>query len=582
MPSNTEPQGGGRRAFAAELLALTLPYFNSEERWSARGLLVATVGLNLATVVFAVLYNEWYQLFYNALQARSEAQFWRQLLHFAEIALGNVICIAYRVYLVQILEMRWRHWLTNEFVKRWLGKRIYYWMEMSTEKDNPDQRICEDLKHFVDGLIGLGLGFLTAVATLVSFLVILWTISGSLTIDVWGTHITIPGYMVWAALVYAIGGSLLTHHVGRPLIGLSTIQAGFEAGLRSRLLRLRENAEGVALYAGEVSEQRTLQRQMVDIADNWESLANAQKRLNWVSSAYVQIGLIFPFLTAAHRFFAGGINLGGLIQITDSFEKLRAALSWFIDNYATIANWRASVNRILVFQQRMESVVEGQHGLSGIQMEDCACDEIRLKDCTLALPDGRVIVNSIDFVVKRGDRIMVSGPSGTGKSTLFRAIAGIWPFGRGAVQRPDRAKLLFLPQKPYLPIGSLRETVAYPSEGSKFSDAEMAEVLQLCRLPELVHRLDEVQPWAQQLSPGEQQRLAFARALLHKPDWLFLDEATSALDDGTEEEMYRLLHAHLPEGAVVSIAHRAAVQQYHDRRLDLDSTSPAGPNALAA
>jgi putative ATP-binding cassette transporter len=581
MPSNTQSGHVKRGPFSVQLLALTLPYFNSEERWSARGLLAATVMLNLATVVFAVLYNDWYRLFYNALQERSEPQFWEQLLHFAGIALGSVVCVAYRVYLVQILEMRWRRWLTDDFVERWLGNRVYYWMEMSKETDNPDQRICEDLKHFVDGLIGLGLGFLNALATLVSFLVILWTLSGSLSMVLWGRQITVPGYMVWAALVYAIGGSLLTHRIGRPLIGLSTIQAGFEADLRFRLQRLRENAEGVALYAGERSEQITLSRQLVDITGNWNMLARAQKRLNWASSSYVQIGLIFPFLTAAHRFFTGGINLGGLIQITDSFEKLRAALSWFIDNYATIANWRACVDRLLAFQGNLDAVLEGQDGLAGIHLQDAGCD-IQLQGCELALPDGRVVLRRVDFIVKPGDRIMVSGPSGSGKSTLFRAIAGIWPFGRGSILRPEHAQILFLPQKPYLPIASLREVVAYPSEAAAFTDAAMVEILQLCRLPELVSRLAEVQHWAQQLSPGEQQRLAFARALLHKPEWLFLDEATSALDEDTEHEMYRLLHEHLQGTAIVSIAHRLAVQKYHDRRLDLEASTPAALNALAA
>ena len=559
------------RAEGHRFWRLTSAYFNSEERWSARGLLALCVLLNLATVVCAVQYNHWYQLFFNALERRSQQDFWYQLMRFGVIALLNVAAVGYRIYFTQILELRWRQWLTHWYLTIWLRDRTYYWLEVTPGTDNPDQRIADDLRQYIDGALGLSLGFLNAAVSLVSFVIILWSISGSLNFTVGRYEFAISGYMVWAALLYATIGSVLTHRIGQPMVRLNVDQQRHEADFRFALQRLRENAEGVALYGGEASEKISLTRRFAQVLGNFRALVGAQKRLNWLTSGYGQLAAVFPFLVASPRFFAHALTLGGLMQITDSFERVRVSLSWFIENYAGIASWRASVQRLLSFDEAIDAVRANQLVNAGIRLKDSSVSEIQLQDFGLALPNGRVIFGGVDFALKQGDRIMLTGPSGSGKSTLFRAIAGIWAFGRGSVCRPAQAQILFLPQKPYLPIASLREAVAYPSEGTAFADSAIMNALQLCRLPELEQRLDEVQHWAQQLSPGEQQRLAFARALLHKPDWLFLDEATSALDEDAEREMYRLIHEYLPNTAVMSIAHRLAVLRYHDRHLDFQS-----------
>jgi putative ATP-binding cassette transporter len=559
------------RSTGAHLWQLTSAYFNSEERWSARGLLATCILLNLATVVCAVQYNHWYQLFFNALERKSQADFWYQLLRFGVIASLNVAAVAYRIYFTQILELRWRRWLTHWYLNAWLRQRAYYWLELNRGTDNPDQRIADDLRQFISGSLGLTLGLLNAVVSLFSFVIILWGISGPLEFTLAGQAFAVSGYMVWAALLYAAVGSALTHRIGSPLIGLNVDQQRREADFRFALQRLRENAEGVALYGGEASEESRLRAHLALVLGNFRALVGAQKRLNWLTSGYGQVAAVFPFLVAAPRFFAGAITLGGLMQITDSFERVRISLSWFIENYAGIASWRASVERLLRFDEAMVRVALRLHSNGGIRAEESTVNQIVLRDFELALPNGQQIAGGVNFVVQPGDRIMVSGRSGTGKSTLLRAIAGIWPFGNGAIQRPSGARMLFLPQTSYLPIGSMRQVVAYPAGDGVFSDAAVSAVLELCRLPQLAQRLDEVQHWAQQLSPGEQQRLAFARALLHKPDWLFLDEATAALDEDTEQEMYRLLQEHLPHSAIVSIAHRQAVLRYHHREFDFQS-----------
>jgi vitamin B12/bleomycin/antimicrobial peptide transport system ATP-binding/permease protein len=561
------------RSFLRKLWHLTYPYWKSEERYSAWALLIAIVGLNLGTVYLNVLFNSWNQAFYDALQKKAQADFWHQLKYFCLLAFFLIVVAVYRIYLTQMLEMRWRRWLTQGFLRDWLSDRVYYRMELTRATDNPDQRISEDLKLFTDGTLSLSLGLLNSVVSLASFVGILWGISGPLTFSLGGHEWTIPGYMVWAALIYALAGSFLSHWIGRPLIGLNFQQERYEANFRFGLVRLRENAEGIALYAGEGSEGRGLQGHFANILGNWWNLIKANKRLTWFTSGYNQIAIVFPYMVAAPRYFADAISFGTYMQVGNAFGEVRSALSWFVDSYGGIASWKASVDRLLTFHQTVEQTGAQQRQQDGIQVEESADQTLRLDQLDLALPSGQVIVSGVEAAIKPGEHVLLTGPSGSGKSTIFRAIAGIWPFGRGTVKRPKAKRVLFLPQKPYLPIGTLRETVSYPSASGAFSDAAINEALAACQLDALAVRLDESQHWAQQLSPGEQQRLAFARALLHAPDWLFLDEASSALDEATEQRLYSLLQERLPHAAIVSIAHRPALSAFHQRRFTLE---PAG------
>jgi putative ATP-binding cassette transporter len=555
-------------SFLKRVWRLAAPYWKSEERAMAWFLLAAVIGLALGIVYLDVLFNYWNRDFYNALQAKSFPDFKDLLLYFGLLAALIILGSIYRIYLTQMLQMRWRAWLTRAYLDDWMRDRAYYRLELErTATDNPDQRIAEDLNKFTAGTLSLGLGLLTSVVTLVSFAVILWTISGSLEVPVGGTTIVVPGYMLWAAVLYAVVGSVLAHFVGRRLIGLNFVQERYEADFRFTLVRFRENAEGIALYHGEAAEKQALLTRFGAVITNWWQLMQATKRLNAYSYGYAQIAIVFPFVVAAPRYFSGEIDLGTLMQIGTAFASVQGALSWFVSSYSTIAEWKASVDRLLTFHGSLENAQAHERAGDGVHAEPADTREVSVEALDLVLPNGRAIVADAALTLRPGERVLVTGPSGSGKSTLFRALAGIWPYGRGRVRVPRGAKLLFLPQKPYIPIATLRAAVAYPGAPDAFSDEAIRGVLAAVQLDPLAARLDEVGNWSMVLSGGEQQKLAVARALLQRPEWLFLDEATSAMDEATERHVYETIRERLPDATLVSIAHRAAVAEHHARRI---------------
>ena len=565
-------------SFPKRVWRLTYPYWQSDEKWRAWGLLILILVLNLAGVYLLYRLNKWNQAFYDSLEQKNAKAFWEQIWVFCTIATFWVLVAVYKAYVAQVLQMRWRNWLNKNFLDRWLKNKTYYRMELArNETDNPDQRIAEDLNKYTADTIGLAVGLLNATVTLVTFVGVLWVLSGALKFTLAGSEITIPGYMVWGCIVYALAGSLITHWVGRPLIRLNFMQQRYEADFRFDLIRVRENSEQVALYQGEPSEHKHLLGRFDSVMDNFWRLIKANKRLGWFTFSFGQAAVIFPFFLAGSRYFSGAITLGVLMQISSAFGRVQDGLSWFVDNYTNLAAWRATADRLLQFQAAMDRA-ENQAQVVQIESSASADSTLHVDDVSLALPNGQVLLNAASLTINPGDKLLLSGTSGAGKSTLFRAIAGIWPFGRGRVRRPEGKRTLFLPQKPYLPIGSLRDTVSYPGKPGEFSDDAIVAALRSCKLEGLTTRLDELQHWGQQLSPGEQQRLAFARALLHKPDWLFMDEATSALDEATEQEMYRLLNEHLPNSTFVSIAHRPNAAAFHTRRMVI---SPGADGAMA-
>ncbi|MBL6455102.1 ABC transporter ATP-binding protein/permease [Belnapia sp. T6] len=558
--------------FLSDAWTLAGPYWRSEERWKARLLLGVVVALNLSLVGMSVLLSYWNREFFNSLQEKNAEAFWALLFWwrqtdsgpmpgFVFVAALYILIAVYALYLRQALQIRWRSWLTREVLDRWLADRAYYRVALTdAETDNPDQRIAEDLRYFVDNTLALGLGLMRSVVTLFSFVLVLWGLSGPATI----LGITIPGYMVWVALLYALAGTGLAHLVGRSLIRLNFQQQRVEADFRYALVRLRDNAEGVALYGGEADEKRGLQDRFGALIRNWWAIMVATKRLTFFTSAYSQVAVVFPFVVAAPAYFAGRIPLGGLTQTSGAFSEVQGALSWFVDNYSSLTEWRATVLRIRGFLGAIE-VARAAAG-TGIQSVPDGGDALVLDDVTVGLPDGRVLVAGASARVEPGEAVLIAGASGSGKSTLFRAIAGLWPFGRGRVHAPG-AGVLFLPQRPYLPLGSLRRAVCYPRHAEEFPEVEIREALESAGLGHLAARLDEEDSWDRRLSGGEQQRLALARALLVKPRWLFLDEATSSLDPEAEARFYELLKERLPATTLVSIAHRPAVAQYHQRAL---------------
>jgi putative ATP-binding cassette transporter len=482
--------------------------------------------------------------------------------------------------------MRWRIWLTKQYLGDWLGNQVYYRLELESRgTDNPDQRISEDLRLFTSGTLDLALGLMRETVTLASFAVILWSLSGALPLAIGGHEMSMPGYLLWAALVYAVAGSVLAHYVGRRLIGLNFMQERYEADFRYSLVRLRENAEGVALYRGEAPEQAALLERIEWIRGNWWGLMRYTKRLNSFTVGYGQIAIVFPYFVAGHRYFSGAVPLGGLTQIASAFSQVQSSLSWFVNNYATLANWRASVDRLLTFHRALEAAAAEQARHGGIDVQQDGGRAVRAEHLDLALPgrgttSGRTILADTSLTIEPGERLLIVGPSGSGKSTLFRALAGIWPYGRGRIRVPQGARVLFLPQKPYIPLAPLRDAVAYPGHAGEFPDDAIRAALSDVGLEPFATRLDERDNWSMRLSGGEQQRLAIARALLHAPDWLFLDEATASLDESAERRLYELLMVRLPRAAIVSIAHRPTVAPFHARRVTFE---PEGDRmALAA
>ena len=559
---------------------MAAPYWRSEDRWAARGLLVVVVALNLGIVYLNVLLNQWNNGFYNALQDKNYAVFVHQLVRFSWLAGFYIVVAVYQLYLNQMLQIRWRRWLTERYLQAWLADGAYFRMQLAAgETDNPDQRIAEDLQLFVSGTLALAIGGLRAVVTLVSFVAILWGLSGSVTIPLGRFSVILPGYMVWTALVYAIIGTWLTNRIGRPLVRLNFDQQRYEADFRFGLVRFRENAEGVALYHGETDELRGFRKRFGAVVQNFWDIMRRQKRLTWFTAGYAQAAVIFPFIVAAPRYFRDVIHLGGLMQTATAFGQVQDSLSFIVSSYTDIAAWRAVVERLLGFERALEDVRSEAATGGGIVFADGDAARLALEDVELDLPGGQRLIAGVNLGFRRGDTALLSGPSGAGKSTLIRAIAGIWPFGRGEIRVPRGARLLVLPQKPYLPIGSLRDVVSYPRPAGGVDDALLREALEAVGLPGLAGRLDEDGHWALRLSPGEQQRIAFARVLIQKPDWLFLDEATSAVDEATEARLYHLLRERLPGTALFSVGHRGTLRPLHGRELVVRSEQ-SGPGSI--
>ncbi len=565
--TDTQRASPNLRGTAGRLWALVKPYWQSDEKGIAWLLLLVVIAMNLGLVYLLVLLNKWNNEFYNALQNKDYAEFKTQLVQFGWLAFTYIAVAVYQIYLRQMLQIRWRRWLTDAFMAEWLAHRTYYRLELTSQgTDNPDQRIQEDVNSFTAVTLGLAFDLMRSVVTLGSFVTILWGLSGAFAVTVGGEAYSIPGYMVWFALLYAIAGTWLAHKLGRPLIGLNYNQQRYEADFRYGLVRLRENAEGVAFYHGEDDERRALNARLAHVVTNFRGLMNYGKRLNWFTNVYDQLAVIFPFIVAAPRYFGGSLQLGGLMQTASAFGRVQDALSWFVGAYSTLAEWKATVDRLTSFH---DAIRRTERTAQPIDVVRATGGGLVTQDLVVKLPDGTTLIDELDAELPAGTHVLVTGPSGIGKSTLFRALAGIWPFGSGRVALPAGARTLFLPQRPYLPLGSLREVVCYPAGRAAFDDAAVDAVLVDCGLGHLRSELDVTHRWSQRLSPGEQQRLAFARVLLNRPDWVFLDEATSALDEEMEQRLYALLRERLPATTLVSIAHRPAVAAFHARRLRL-------------
>ena len=565
------------RRFLRQVGHLSLPYFfHSDERWRARGLLAAVIALTLGGVYMAVVFNDWYRVFYDALQNKNATVFWHQLGRFTWLAMIAIVIAIYRFYFTQLLQLRWRAWMTRDLKNRWLSHQTFYRMELGryagvtdqalTEQglpqpgqrvpDNPDQRLQEDIDMFTTQTVGLTMDLLNAVVTLVSFVGILWNLSGSFA---WHGH-SIPGFLVWAVVLYCLVGSVLTHFIGRPLIGLNYEQQKREADFRHLLVREREYSEAIALDKGEAVEGRRLDARFGAVLSNYLALIRKRKQLVGFTALFGQAAVVFPFIISTPRYFSGAIQLGGLIQIANAFGKVQDSLSWFVDNYSGLAAWRATTERLTSFESGLPPRV------APVAIETQAptpVSEVAAQGLTLQLPNGQTLLQEASLRVEPGQHTLIQGPSGSGKSTLLRALAGIWPWAKGTVELPSDA--MVIPQRPYFPDGALRDALAYPEDSSRYGDDDLRRALADAQLPQLAARLDERDNWTQKLSGGELQRLAIARVLLKPPAWVLADEATSALDPPTEQHLTERLRQ-LTEsagGALISIAHRPGLAALH-------------------
>jgi len=559
------------RSTLATVWRIAAPYFRSEDKLAGRVLLAAVISIELSLVLIDVLLNKWNNRFYNALQEKNWDGFVREIGIFSLLAACYIALSVYQLYLNQWLQIRWRRWMTTTYLGQWLHDANHYRMQLQGDAaDNPDQRITDDVKLFVERTLDIGVGLLSAVVTLASFVVILWGLSAAAPLHIFGNEFAIPGYLVWGALIYAIFGTALTQWIGSPLVNLDFQQQRYEADFRFNLVRVRENSEQIALLRGEGAERQRLSERFGRVVDNWYGIMRRTKRLTAFTNSYSQAAVIFPYILVAPAYFADKIQLGGMMQTASAFSSVQKSLSFFVEVYRRLAEWRAVVARLDGFERAIGTATALTTGTGSIDVvASTGSDKIDLEQLLVRLPNGTPLVSADGFSILGNQRTLVTGPSGAGKSTLFRAIAGVWPFGSGSIAIPAKATLMMLPQRPYFPVGSLKAAIVYPAEVDAFSSDRVKDALAAVGLPQLASKLEEEAHWNRMLSLGEQQRLGLARALLHAPQYLFLDEATASLDEASEADLYRLLEEKLPATTIVSIGHRSTLEAFHQRNVVL-------------
>jgi len=559
------------RSTLATVWRIAAPYFRSEDKSAGNTLLASVIAIELSLVFINVLLNQWNNRFYNALQEKNWDGFVTEIGFFCVLATFYIALSVYQLYLNQWLQIRWRRWLTSHYLGEWLDGPNHYRMQLQGDAaDNPDQRIADDVKLFVDQTLNIGVGLLSSVVTLVSFVFILWGLSADSPLTIFGHEFAIPGYLVWGALIYAIFGTLLTQWIGSPLVNLDFRQQRYEADFRFNLVRVRENSEQIALLQGEGAERQRLLERFGHVVENWYAIMTRTKRLTAFTSSYSQAAVVFPYILVAPAYFADKIQLGGMMQTASAFSSVQQSLSFFVTVYRSLAEWRAVIARLDGFEMAIGSAANLASSASAIDIvSSTGGDEIDLRGLLVRLPNGTPLVSAEHFSIRANERTLVTGPSGAGKSTLFRAIAGIWPFGDGMIAIPAKATLMMLPQRPYFPVGSLKAAIVYPAEDSAFGSDRVSDALIAVGLPQLASQLEAEAHWNRMLSLGEQQRLGLARALLLAPQYLFLDEATASLDEASEAALYHLLKEKLPATTIISIGHRSTLEAFHQRHVVL-------------
>lgn len=566
--------GQWNRQTVKALWQLTARYWKSEEKKSAWLYLLGIVVLTMAAVYMTLLLNDWFNEFYSALQNYDSGAVYHGLVRFTAIAFGHIAFSVYAYYLQQTLALRWRRWMTEKYLSRWTARQMFYRLEMFSggRSDNPDQRISEDINLFTSRTLSFMAGLLRAVTTIFCFIFVLWSLSEPLSFILFGSTFHVYGYLVWTALAYSVIGTWLTHKVGHKLVGLNFLQQKLEADFRYAMVRLRETSESVAFYHGGGEEKKILEGRFHKLLVNTVYIIRKQKQLSWLTNSYGQIAIIFPFVVAAPRYLSRNISLGGLMQVANCFGKVQESMSYFVDVYASLAEWMSCVERLLTFDEHMDRMAEETEGKEK-KLARKEGEALTLSHVNVFLPDGKPLLTGLSCTIEEGERVILKGPSGSGKSTLLRLLAGLWPYGEGEIHLPSSQNSLFIPQKPYMPIGTLKEAALYPRGEGK--EEELKKLMEICGLASWAVHLEDEGDWSHILSLGEQQKLAFVRIFITRPRWVFLDEATSAMDEETENRLYRLLSS-LPGITLISVGHRSTLDKYHTRVLRIREGSLEG------
>ena len=568
IPAGHANRRGSIRTFAAVAVGYwTSPGYRFRAWMMTGGMVI----LGCITVAIALWLNIWNRDFFNALEKRDLPAIVEQLWVLAGIVVSAGIAVCVQLHVKRRLQISWRTWLSNATIGRWLNSgRQYQLGLLAPDCDNPDGRIAEDIRISTEFAVEFAQSILQCILQLVTFLGVLWALSGTLNVTIGGVPVAIPGYMVWCAVAYALIGSVLTYGLGRHLIAAGNVRQGREADFRGGLIRARENSEGIALMHGETGERARLRLDLRNLRGAWNVQTRGQGNLSLLTTSLAYLAPVVPLVVALPRYLAGEIALGGLMQTAQAFSSVQWALSWLIDNFPRFADWRASADRVVTLHLALLDLEETIASTDGqrVELRPGAVDKLVFRGLGLSRPDGEALVDDSDVSISLGERVLIRGVSGTGKSTLMRAVAGVWPWGHGAVDLPG-GSMTFMPQKPYFPLGTLRDAMLYPGNAQGMSDALLQETLSKVGLDHLSPRLSDTARWDHILSGGEQQRVAFARLLLSKPDWIFLDEATSALDEAGQENVMRLISEELGNSAVVSIGHRPGLEVFHHRELVL-------------
>jgi putative ATP-binding cassette transporter len=566
-----EERGPGRRLHRA-FWSLTSGFWRGPtamQAWVFTLLILALIGANIG-IQYGI--NRWNRTFFDALDARDTARVSAEVLVFAGLAVAAVTAMVAQVFCRLSLQARWRRWLTARLAGAWLADRRFYQMSIAApDIDSPEFRMTDDVRFATEPLVDFAIGLSNALLMAAVFVGVLWTAGGSITVFGW----TIPGYFVVCAAAYAVLTSGAMVFLGRPLIRYTGDKNAAEAKIRFELVRVRENAESIALIGGEEDERKGLNQTLDEVLARWRHVVAQQARMTFIIHGNTVLAPVIPLLLGAPKFLSGEMSLGQLMQIAAAFVQVQIAFNWLVENYIRFAEWEASATRVVALWQTFTDLEAAGRASDRIVVEEGPDDALRLRDLSVAQHNGRVVVNGAEAVFQPGEKVLLRGESGSGKSTLIRAVAGLWPWGSGHVLLPRGAAVMFVPQKPYVPNGSLRAALVYPGLRDDVPDQDCLDALHRCGLRHLGTRLDDVDRWDKVLSGGEQQRLAFARLLIQRPAVVIMDEATSALDEASQDSMMSLFRDELSEAMVLSVGHRPGLEEYHDRTIEL-SRRPKG------